>query len=125
MKQKILLIAVTTALGLSIGLVNADEAFTVNAAGIPVLVAAADVILPGGSLPDMDNDHSATGGVEIPEVEHMDVDHMDVEKPDIDKPEIDHPEVDHPEVEHPDVSRPDVDHPDVSRPDVSHPDVDR
>lgn len=110
MKQKILLIAVTSVLGLGIGLANADEASTVNTAGIPVLVAAADVTLPDGSRPDMDNDHSAAGTVEKPEVEHMDVDHVDVEKPDIDKPEIEHPDVDHPDVEHPDVNHPDVDH---------------
>ena len=107
MKQKMVLIAVASALGLTLGLANADESSIMNATDAPALVAAADVILPDGSRPDMDQDHSTTVDVEKPEVEHMDV---DVETPDIDKPEVEKPDMNKPEIEHPDVIHPDVDH---------------
>ncbi len=112
MKQKIVLIAVASALGLTLGLANADESSIVNATDAPALVAAADVILPDGSRPDMDQDHSTTVDVEKPEVEHMDV---DVETPDIDKPEVEKPDMDKP-----DMNKPEIEHPDVSHPDVDH-----
>ncbi len=107
MKQKIVLIAVASAFGLTLGLANADESSIVNATDAPALVAAADVILPDGSRPDMDQDHSTTVDVEKPEAAHVDV---DIETPDIDKPDMDKPDMNTPEIEHPDVSHPDVDH---------------
>lgn len=106
MKQKIVLIAIASALGLTLGLANADESSVVNGAGTSLLVAAADTT-PDVTHPDMDQDHANTAEVEKPEAAHMDV---DVEKPDMDKPEVERPDMEMPEIEHPDVEHPDTSH---------------
>lgn len=107
MKQKIALIALTSALGLMLGLANAEGASMTVSTDTPVLTAAADVTLPEASHPDMDQDHAAGVDVETPDVAHADV---DVEKPDLDKPEVERPDMEKPEIEHPDVEHPDTSH---------------
>ncbi len=107
MKQKIALIVLTSALGLTLGLTNAEGASITASTDTPVLTAAADVTLPEASHPDMDQDHTPGVDVEKPEVEHADV---DVEKPDMDKPEVEKPDMEKPEIAHPDVEHPDTSH---------------
>lgn len=107
MKQKIALIVLTSALGLTLGLTTAEGASMTANTDTPVLTAAADVNLPEASHPDMDQEHAAGVDVEKPEVAHADV---DVEKPDMDKPEVERPDMEMPEIERPDVEQPDTSH---------------